>query len=84
MHSEIWPFTDGQFLWQELSNASAELLASDLALLEETRFFSVLGKKARSLWNREGDELAGTLAFRTEELNRLPREELLLRLLGKL
>lgn len=84
MRLEVAKNTDGQLLWRSLSRASTELLASNLALLEETRFFTVLGKKAQSLWKRDGDEFARTLTVRTAELNKLPREGLVLKLLGKL
>lgn len=76
--------TDGQILWQGLSAAPIQLLASNLALLEETSFLSVIGKKAESLWKRDGDEFARLLEKRAKELRKLPEEVLILHLLGKL
>ena len=74
---------DGQLLWNGLLTAPPELAASFLALLEETTFANVMGKKGKSLINRE-DEFAKTLDARTNELKKIEPSELTLKLLGKL
>ena len=74
---------DGQLLWSGLLDAPPDISASFLALLEETTFGNVMGKKGKSLINRE-DEFAKALQARTEELKKLEHPELILQLLGKL
>lgn len=75
---------DGQTLWVGMLDAPSELLASLLALLEETTFFNVMGKKGKSLAKRDGDEFVKALEKRTCELKDLKQHELILRLLAKL
>jgi uncharacterized protein YcfJ len=75
---------DGQMLWAGILSAQPELLASMLALLEQTTFFNVIGKKGKSLVRRDGDEFAKALEAQTLELSQLEHDELILQLLGKL
>ena len=73
----------GQLLWNGLLTAPPEMVAAFLALLEETTFANVMGKKGKSLINRE-DEFAKVLEARTNELKDIEPSELTLQLLGKL
>ena len=74
---------DGQLLWNGLLAMPVDQAASFLALLEETTFANVMGKKGKSLINKE-DEFAKALKARTDELKMLEQSELILQLLGKL
>lgn len=74
---------DGKLLWSGVLDAPPDVSASFLALLEETTFANVIGKKGKSLFKRE-DEFAKALQTRTEELRKLERPQLILQLLGKL
>lgn len=74
---------DGKLLWSGLLNAPPDVLAAFLALLEETTFANVMGKKGKSLFNSE-DDFANALQARTDELKKLEQPELILQLLGKL
>ena len=74
---------DGRLIWNGLLALPADQLASLLALLEETTFANVIGKKGKSIFSKE-DEFAEALKRRTEELSQLEQSFLTLKLLGKL
>jgi hypothetical protein len=74
---------DGRLVWNGLLALPVDQAASLLALLDETTFANVMGKKVKSIFRKE-DEFAQALQQRTEELSRIDHPALLLRLLGKL
>ena len=74
---------EGKLVWNGLLALPVDQAASLLALLEETTFANVMGKKGKSIFSKE-DEFAQALQARTEELSRIEQPALILRLLGKL